>query len=143
MSRIFAALAPWAAAIAAGVLLGHCAPVVGANARIDRVAADRDAWKVTAGKFETAALSWKAARNASEFLRAKEADTASAAANSLIEQCAARVAEARASARTIERIVTREPTYDQNRCPVRELVDPDQLRLALQPGSGAGGAARR
>ncbi|RZJ42341.1 MAG: hypothetical protein EON87_14830 [Brevundimonas sp.] len=69
----------------------------------------------------------------SESRRGEERQTSQAAATSLIEQCAARVFEARQSARVIERIVTKEPTYDTTRCPVRELVDPRSVREALQP----------
>lgn len=100
-------------------------------ARAETVEAQREA-----ADWRTAAGGWRASFDAAETLRAGEAATANAAAASLVEQCAARVAEARQSARVIERIVTKEPTYEPNRCPVRERIDPGLLRGALVPDAG-------
>jgi hypothetical protein len=134
MLAIAKLFAPWALVAALGALLWTWTPMIGPAARHGRVSAERDAWRMASEGQERAARGWKASFIAAETLRAGEAATARAASASQIQQCAARVAEARASARAIETIVTREPTYDQNRCPVRELVDPGQLRDALRPG---------
>lgn len=136
--------APWILAAVAGALIWQFLPAWGAGARLAAVQGDlatmttsRDDWRTSAGE-------WEASFRAAESTRVRERGVAQAAANNLIQQCAARVEEARRSARVIERIVTKEPTYDENRCPVRELVDPGQLRDALGPtpagrGSGAPG----
>lgn len=127
-------LAPWFAVAVLGAVFWHNLPVVGPAARLDRSAAEVADWSKAAGDWKRTAANWKASFTASETLRKQETTDAIEAVASEIERCAARVSEARQSARVIERIVTKEPTYDANRCPVRELVDPDQLRQALQPG---------
>lgn len=129
-----APLAPWFAVAALGAVVWHNLPVVGPATRLDRAAADTASWKTASEDWERSSRNWKASFTGSETLRKQEADDAREAVASEIERCAARVTEARHSARVIEHIVTKEPTYDANRCPVRELVDPDQLRQALQPG---------
>lgn len=53
------------------------------------------------------------------------------------DQCAARVSDARASARRIETIIERPIHVDPQGCAIRELVSADELRDALQPGSVA------
>lgn len=141
--RLLKALAPalpWIAVAVAGALAWQFLPVWGAGARLGAVQADlaamttsRDDWRRSAGE-------WEASFRSAEATRVREQGVAQAAANNLIQQCAARVEEARRSARVIERIVTREPTYDENRCPVRELVDPGQLRDALGPAPAGRGA---
>lgn len=127
-----APLLPWAAVAVAGALAYHFLPVWGAGARLGAVQGDlaamttsRDDWRRSAGE-------WEASFRSSESTRVREQGVAQAAANNLIQQCAARVEEARRSARVIERIVTREPTIVDG-CPVRELVDPTALAEALQP----------
>lgn len=123
--------APWAAVAALGLTLGHCAPVIGSKARLDRAHAETETWRAKAADSARVASGWAASFRGSETLRAGEVATARAATASLAQQCDARVAEARRSARVIERIVTKEPTYDENRCPARELVDPRLVRDAL------------
>lgn len=125
--------APWILVAVVGAVVWHFTPIVGVRAQLDRLEGrvadlelERDQWR-------TAAQGWESSFRSSEALRGREQATAQAAAASLIEQCSARVAEARASARVVERIVTREPTYDESRCPVRERVDPGLLRDALRP----------
>lgn len=49
------------------------------------------------------------------------------------DQCAARVSDARASARRIETIIERSIHVDPQGCAVRELVPSGELRDALQP----------
>ncbi|MFC5370946.1 hypothetical protein ACFPIF_00165 [Brevundimonas faecalis] len=126
-------LLPWIAAAVVGALAWHFLPAIGPADRLDRAAQESAAWKREAIDALGVARNWKASFTASETLRNREAADARKAVASEIDRCAARVAEARQSARVIERIVTKEPAYDQNRCPVRSLVDPDQLRQALQP----------
>ena len=128
--------APWILAGVVGALAYHFLPAWGVRAQVDRLEADVATWSKSSADWQRAAGGWEASFRASEQARGRERTTAQAAANNLIEQCGARVEEARRSARVIERIVTREPTYDENRCPVRELVDPGSLRDALSPGSG-------
>lgn len=127
--------APWILAAVAGALAYHFLPAWGVRAQVAALEADVATWSKSSADWQRAAGGWESSFRASEAARGRERSTAQAAANSLIEQCGARVEEARRSARVIERIVTREPTYDANRCPVRELVDPGSLRDALSPGS--------
>jgi hypothetical protein len=136
-ASIALALLPWAAAAALGAAVYHYAPFVGARSQIAAIEGKRAAWEKKSGEWQRSSAGWEASYRLSETRRGNETATAQAAANSLIQQCSARVAEARASARVIERIVTKEPTYDANRCPVRELVDPDSLREALGPRPGS------
>lgn len=130
-------LAGVAALILVGILLGHFAPVIGAKASLDRLEDKRAALEVNRDAWKRSAEGWEASYGLSEHNREAEAFIAQEAAADLIEQCGARVAEARASARVVERIVTQEPRYDEDRCPVRSVVDPDLLRDALTPAPGA------
>lgn len=138
LARTLAALLkpflPWIAVAVMGAVFWHFLPGIGPGDRLHRAAQETASWKTEAGDQARLARNWKASFNASETLRKQETTDAIEAVASEIERCAARVTEARQSARVIERIVTKEPTYDQNRCPVRELVDAGQLRQALQPG---------
>lgn len=63
-------------------------------------------------------------------------DVADRDAQTQATMCDAREANARQSAQTIERIITRTVHVDPQGCAVRELVPADQLRDALQPGAG-------
>lgn len=136
LAPALAKLAPLALMLVVGAAAYHFAPVIGVRqqlassaADLRKAEADRDAWfRRSAG--------WEQSFRLSESRRAAETRTAVAAASSQAAQCSTRVAEARASARVIERIVTKEPTYDANRCPVRERVDPDLLREALAGRAG-------
>ena len=132
--RLLEPFAPWIAVAVLGAVLWNFLPVVGPAARLDRAEAGISSWKLASDDWERSARNWKASFTASETLRQHETTDAIEAVTSEIERCAVRVTEARQSARVIERIVTKEPTYDENRCPVRALVDPVQLRQALQPG---------
>lgn len=125
---------PWIAVAVMGAVAWHFLPSIGPGDRLHRAAQEAADWKSEAEDQARLARNWKASFTGSETLRKQETTDAIEAVASEIERCAARVTEARQSARVIERIVTKEPTYDANRCPVRELVDPDQLRQALQPG---------
>lgn len=70
---------------------------------------------------------------------AKRLEVADRDAQVTATACDAREANARQSAQTIERIVTRTRTIhvDPQGCAVRTLTDPDELRQALQPGLSA------
>lgn len=126
-------IAPWIAAGVCGALLVWFLPVVGFGAQIVRAELKADTWEQSAADWRKAARGWESSFRSSEAARSKENDRAVIAVSSEREACAAQVDAARRSARTIETIVMKEPTYDQNRCPVRELVDPDRLREALTP----------
>lgn len=133
LGRALVPFLPWIAVAVMGAVAWHFLPGIGPGDRLHRAAQETASWKSEAGDQARLARNWKASFDASETLRKQETTDAIEAVASEIERCAARVTEARQSARVIERIVTKEPTYDENRCPVRELVDPDQLRQALQP----------
>ncbi|QFU30256.1 hypothetical protein [Brevundimonas sp. Bb-A] len=127
------ALAPWALAAVVGALLWTWTPLIGPAARYARLESDRDAKAAAAKAWEAHGRGWMASFHAAEGIRRDERQNSRMATEQLAAQCDARVAQARQSARVIERIVTKEPTYDETRCPVRSLVDPGELRRALQP----------
>ena len=127
------AVAPWALAAVVGALLWTWTPIIGPAARYAHLENDRDAKAAAAKAWEAHARGWMASFHAAEGIRRDERQNSRMATEQLVAQCDARVAQARQSARVIERIVTKEPTYDETRCPVRSLVDPDELRRALQP----------
>ena len=131
--RFLRPLAPWIAAGVCGALLVWFLPVVGFGAQIVRAELKADTWEKSAGDWRKAARGWESSFRSSEANRTKEQDRAVDSVDLERKACTARIAEARRSARVIETIVTKEPTYDANRCPVRELVDPDRLREALDP----------
>ena len=127
------ALAPWALAAVVGALLWTWTPRIGPASRYARLEADRDAKAAAAKAWEAHARGWMASFHAAEGIRRDERQNSRMATEQLAAQCDVRVAQARQSAHVIERIVTKEPTYDETRCPVRSLVDPGELRRALQP----------
>ncbi len=128
-----APLLPWIVTACAGAMIWNFAPLIGPAAQMERQRAETTVWRDEAGRLDRAARGWRASFDGAETLRKQESEKARRAAASDAAQCIARVAEARQSARIIERIVTKEPTYDENRCPVRSLVDPRELQRALQP----------
>lgn len=130
--------APWIAAGVCGALIVWFLPVVGFGAQIVRAELEADTWKQSAADWRTASRGWESSFRSSEANRKGEQDRAVDAVDLERKACTARIAEARRSARVIETIVTKEPTYDQSNplCPPavrRELVDPDLLREALTP----------
>ena len=133
MTRILTALAPWALAAVVGAFLWTWTPWIGPAARYGRLSAERDVQAEAARQWKGHALGWMASFHAAESIRDDERANARMAVDQLEGQCAARVDQARRSARVIETIVTKEPIYDEARCPVRSLVDPGQLRNALRP----------
>ena len=129
--RLLRPLAPWIAAGLCGALLVWFLPVVGFGAQIVRAELEADTWKQSAADWQKSSNEWESSFRSSEALRKREQDRAVDAVDLERTACTALVNEARRSAVVIEKIVTKEPTYDANRCPVRELVDPDSLREAL------------
>ena len=131
--RLLRPLAPWIAAGLCGALIVWFLPVVGFGAQIVRAELEADTWKQSAEGWRKASRGWESSFRSAEAMRVAEQDRAVEAVDMERTACAALVAEARRSSRVIETIVTKEPTYDQDRCPVRELVDADRLREALSP----------
>ena len=129
--RFLRLFAPWIAAGVCGALIVWFLPVVGFGAQIVRAELEADTWKQSAADWQKASNGWESSFRSSEALRKREQDRAVDAVDLERTACTALVNEARRSAVVIEKIVTKEPTYDANRCPVRELVDPDSLREAL------------
>lgn len=129
--RFLRPFAPWIAAGLCGALLVWFLPVVGFGAQIVRAELEADTWKQSAEDWRKVARGWESSFRSSEAMRKSEQDRAVDAVDLERKACSALVNEARRSAVVIEKIVTKEPTYDANRCPVRELVDPDSLREAL------------
>lgn len=133
MTKIYAALASVGLFMGLGVTLDRCAPIVGANAQLAAAHKDRDAWKAEAGEVEKLRAGWEKAFRQAEALRGAEQVRAVVAVTAATQACDARVARAKASQAAIQSIVHKEPRHDQNGCPVRELVDPGRLRLAVRP----------
>lgn len=125
---------PMAAGAAAVVAAYHFMPIIGPAARIDRAEASRDAWKAKADAWKSAASGWELSFRRAEHLRVEEQVAAIEAQNAAQTQCAARVREARASAKIIKEIAYAPVKADAAGCPVRDVVGTDRLRDALQPG---------
>lgn len=119
---------------AVGSSVDRFTPWIGANARIHHFKGERDQARKSLAEWRAYGHAEKAAFDESERLRGAERKTAEAALQQAQTECAARVARARKSALAIKGIITREPRYDANRCPVRELVSAGELRDALTPG---------
>jgi hypothetical protein len=96
-------------------------------------AKDRDHWKKAANDYKQAAEGWRNSFDMSEARRKTEQGMAVGAINAREDACDVRVNQARASARTIRQIVTREVPRDPQGCPVRAVVPTGDLRNALQP----------
>ncbi|MEG1028602.1 MAG: hypothetical protein RSE34_00800 [Brevundimonas sp.] len=131
--RLLRPFAPWILVAFLGAFLGYYAPIVGHREQIVKAEAKALTWERTANSYRATLLKWKAAFEKSEGLRRQEAGAVDSDFRIARAQCDAEISAARSSARVIERIVTKAPTYDQNHCPVRELVDPGQLRDSLAP----------
>lgn len=100
---------------------------------LERVSADRDDWRTATGKWQSAAGMWRGAFGLSEGRRKTETRQARDAVGQAAAACDTRVAEARRSSRAITALITKEPAHDPQGCPVRQLLDPGQLRDALKP----------
>ena len=134
--NVIAPFAPWILVAILGAVVWTWAPVIGPRAVAARQDAQIDMLTKAATAWERSALGWQRSWSLSEGRRGLEGQNAREAASEAASVCNARVAQARASARVIEKIVTKEPTYDENRCPRRELVPADQLRDAISPPAG-------
>lgn len=134
--RFLVPFAPWILVAVLGAVAWTWAPVIGPRAVAARQAAQIDMLTKAATAWERSALGWQRSWSLSEGRRGLEGQNAREAASEAANVCNARVAQARASARVIEKIVTKEPTYDESRCPRRELVPADQLRDAISPPAG-------
>lgn len=100
---------------------------------LERVSADRDAWRTASGAWQSNAAKWRGNFRLSEGRRRDETYTARTAVGKAAAACDIRVAEARRSSRAITALVTKEPAHDPQGCPRRQLLDADQLRDALKP----------
>ena len=127
---------PWLLVAFLGALAWQCTPVFGAGAQLARAKAEAESWATQAQEAQTEAEKHWLAWSESEAARGREWMAAEEAMAQDQVSCLAQVAEARRSARVIEKIVTKEPTYDESRCPRRELVPADQLRDAISPPAG-------
>lgn len=100
----------------------------GAQVRIDKwkdTVAERDE---TIRQLTATVNGWNATWAEEQENRRIEQEQAQAALDAVVEQCDARVEEARRSAGAIRTIVERETVYDESMCPVRRLVGNDSLR---------------
>lgn len=104
--------------------------LAGARVEISTLSKDRDRWRVSAGEYLKAAGAWEASYRTASDRRAQEGRDAIAATNLAAQACDARVAAARRSAGAIQTIITKDPVYDQDHCPVRRSVGFDLLRDA-------------
>ncbi|CAN5855382.1 hypothetical protein BH11PSE1_BH11PSE1_16410 [soil metagenome] len=129
------ALAGAAAIFTAGVLAATFTPFVGANARVGRAQHQVQAWRGHAENNRLTALAYAKRAGESEGLRKLEVRASIAAVDHQAAACVARIAQARRSAAAISLLTHKEPTRDPNGCPVRQLLDPRQLRDALRPPS--------
>lgn len=133
MLNPYVALGGAAAIFLAGAAFDRTAPLIGANARIEHFKLSTQTWQGHSKANHDIAVAYARRAGASESLRVKEGREAVAAVNATAAACDGRVARARAAASAIRSIVTQEPRYDASHCPVRQLVDPGQLRDALAP----------
>lgn len=115
----------------AGILL-FAALHLAADARI---ASDRDTWRQAAGDYKAAARGWMSAATAQKANRDTEARQARDAVSEAVLACDARVARARASARSIQEIINAPPPPPSpDGCPAdRGLVDPGLMWRSLRP----------
>lgn len=134
--NIIVPFAPWILVAVLGAVVWAFIPIVGPRAVAARQDAQIEMLTQAATAWERTARGWERSWSLSEGRRGLETQNAREAASEAASVCNARVAQARASARVIEKIVTKEPTYDANRCPRRELVPADQLRDAISPPAG-------
>lgn len=76
----------------------------------------------------------KRAFDSTQAARTREQTVAQASAGDQAKMCQARVDEARRSSAAITTLISKESAHDpQTGCPVRSLMDPGELRDALQP----------
>ena len=134
--RLYAGLAATAAVFAAGVAVDRSAPFVGANAQIRRAAAQRADWRRGFDHEAGRALAWARAKGQESGLRRLEHGRAVASADAAQSACDARVAAARHTGLALNALLSKETPHDAQGCPVRRLLDADELRRALVPAGG-------
>ncbi len=137
--RVVRPYAPWLLVAVLGAVLWHHLPLVGPRAQAAKAAAAAEALRDDLKEAKREAEGYRSGWATCENRRGVELDRADAALAEAEVSCLAQIADARRSARAIESIVTKAPTYvpTDPLCPAviqRELVDPDQLREALAPG---------
>lgn len=120
----------------AALLIGsyHILPLVGPGARISSLKEDVAEAKKAEAKAKRDAAAWEVSFRSSEAARQGDQLAAAAAVTAANQSCDARLVEARRSTKIIERIVNAPAKSDASGCPVRSLVDPGELRDALNPG---------
>lgn len=118
------------AGFGAAVALEHKAPW-GLQAKRRAAEAEAADWRGATETWEANAKAWEASFRKAEAYRAQEHAAAVAAVNQAQAACDARVAQARKSALAIHNLVTKEVPRDPQGCPVRQLVDPRELRNAI------------
>ncbi len=124
--------------MAAGAAAWDRMPFIGPHAVQVRITKERDAARQAASDWERYTHAWTASFHESERLRGQETKEARDAVNDDAKLCDARVAEARRSTEALHTLLHKEPAHDPSGCPIRELVDPDRLRDALQPRTAPG-----
>jgi hypothetical protein len=97
------------------------------GSQLKSVKKDRDQWRATAGAYLDFAHGWEGSYREDKRLRGLEGRQATAALGEAEAACNARVTAARSSAAAIHSIITQEPTYGPDRCPLRQLVDPHRM----------------
>ena len=119
----------------AALLIGsyHVLPVVGPGARIAALKEDVAEAQKAESKAKRDAAAWELSFRSSEAARQGDQLAAAAAVTEANRSCDKRLAEARRSTKVIERIVNAPSKSDGSGCPVRSLVDPGELRDALDP----------
>lgn len=140
VARVARPYAPWILVAVLGAVAWHHLPVIGPRSQLARAASAAEDLRTAAREADAQAEAYRSGWATCENRRGVELDRADAALAEAEVSCLAQIADARRSARAIESIVTKEPTYVQSDplCPAvvqRELVDPDRLRDALAPSS--------
>jgi hypothetical protein len=128
-------IAPYVATAALAVGTYHFTPIIGPHARLVAAKVLQADTETRLGKWRDAAIGWEASFRKSEQARKDDAKAAVNAVQSSEDQCDARVAKARRSVRVIEEIVNEPFNRGADNCPLRDLVKPDLVRDAVNPGS--------
>jgi hypothetical protein len=122
-----------------GVVLDRCAPIVGANHQLDRVGAERDAWRRATERLQTANTAWAGAVADLKTALIKERASSRLTVQEVQNACRGEVSAARKSANAIKALLAKEPKRDPSGCPVRTLYDSDGLHDAVWPEVSDGG----
>ncbi|WP_421792737.1 hypothetical protein [Hyphobacterium sp.] len=133
---------PWIAAGVLGAVVWHLLPPLkvgplqifagGAGARLETLKEDLTEQTTARREAETARDGWERSYRESEANREAEREQSREAFAAQEEYWQLRVEEARSSALAIGNLFSQnEVRYDANNCPVRELIDAGELRLAI------------